>query len=220
MIQEHQLRQIPALQELSSDELASLHSVLKERRVPKGSFIVYVDDPGRSMMFLADGQAKVVLMSRDGKEIVVTYLFKGEFFGEIALLTGEDRSANVVAVTDCMLFVLEEQDFAAHISKYPGLSFAMLRVLAQRLRASSQKIGDLALYDVYRRVARTLKALSSAETVNGEERHIIKVRPTHQELSSVVGTSREMVTRALKGLEEDGYIELVGKQIIVKNVPL
>ncbi|MCB0323610.1 MAG: Crp/Fnr family transcriptional regulator [Bdellovibrionales bacterium] len=220
MIPEHQLRQIALFKELDSAELAKLGAVIQERRIPKGSYIVYEGDPGPSMMFLLEGKAKVNLVSPEGKEIVLANLDKGEFFGEISVLTGEDRSANVVATTDCRLLVFPADEFKRHVSQYPGLAFAMMKELALRLRASSEKIGDLVLYDVYRRVARTLKGLAKLVAVGDEEKLLIEERPTHQELANMVGTSREMVTRALKGLEEDGCIIIDNKRIEVRKMPI
>ncbi len=220
MIAEHQLRAIPLLSSLENDELTRLAGVLKERKVPKGSYIVYAADPGPSMMFLAQGKAKVTLVSSEGKEIVINYLLRGDFFGEIALLTGEDRSANVVASSDCVLYVLSADDFRQHMLDNSGLTLAMMRELALRLRGTVAKIGDLALYDVYRRVARTLKTMAEVVGKDAEERLMIHERPTHQELASMVGTSREMVTRALKGLEEDGCIVIEDKSIEVLKMPI
>jgi CRP/FNR family cyclic AMP-dependent transcriptional regulator len=106
------------------------------------------------------------------------------------------------------------------VNENPGLSFALMKELALRLRAASAKIGDLALYDVYRRVARTLKSMAKPEIENDEEALVIDERPTHQELANMVGTSREMVTRALKGLEEDGCITVESKRIKVIKMPI
>ena len=220
MIPAAELRKIPLFAEISEAELNHLAAVLKERRAPKASYIVYAEDPGPSMMFIADGKVKINLMSNDGKEVVLATLAEGEFFGELALLTGTDRSANVVALTDCRLFVLNEEDFNAHLKEFTGFARGMLTELALRLRAASSKIGDLALYDVYRRVARTLKSIGTPVQNEGKEIFVIEERPTHQELAAMVGTSREMVTRALKGLEEDHCIVITGKKIEVLKLPV
>jgi len=220
MIAEHQLREIPLLSELESEELLRLANMMKERRAPKGSYLVYYEDPGPSILFLIQGKAKVTLDSSEGKEIVLFNLSKGDFFGELAVLTGEDRSANVVATSDCRLFVLNAEDFRQHIKENNGLALAIMKELALRLRAASTKIGDLALYDVYRRVARTLKSMASSVMFDEEEVLRIEERPTHQELANMVGTSREMVTRALKGLEEDGCIIISNKAIEVRKMPI
>lgn len=220
MATEHQLRDIPLLKSLDATELLKLSTLVKERRAPKGSYLVYAEDPGPSIMFIVQGKAKVTLVSSEGKEIVLYNLSKGDFFGEIAVLTGEDRSANVVATSDCKVLVLDAADFRRHVQENNGLAMAMMKELATRLRQASMKIGDLALFDVYRRVARTLKSMAKPKDVDGEEILTITERPTHQELANMVGTSREMVTRALKGLEEDGCIEIDSKEILVHKMPV
>ena len=219
MISVQNLRQISLLNALDDDELKQLGTVLRERKAPKGSYIVYAEDPGPNLMFLAEGEVKITLIGDEGKEIVIAHLAAGEFFGEIALLTDEERSANVVALSDCLLYMLSKEDFEQHLLENTGLTHALLRVMACRLRSAATKIGDLALFDVYRRVARTLKTLAKKES-SEDEALVIQQRPTHQELAALVGTSREMVTRALKGLEEDGFIEVEGKRIVVHGIPL
>lgn len=215
-----ELRRIPLLSNLTDVELVNLAAMLSRRRAPKGSFIVYADDPGPSLMFLLRGKVKITLGSDDGKEAVLANLEDGDFFGELALLTGEDRSANVVALSDCELLVLSKEDFHQHLMKNNGLVFAMARELALRLRSASNRIGDLALYDVYRRVARTLKSLGTQREGQEPAVFVIEDRPTHQELANMVGTSREMVTRAMKDLEEEGCIAVEGKRIEVRRIPL
>ena len=172
-------------------------------------------------MFNLDGKVKINLYSKEGKEIIITTFSKGDFFGELSTLTSSPRSANAIAIENCLLAVLEEVDFVEHCSKFSGLSFAMLKELAERLRLSSSKISDFALLDVYRRIARTLKSLATSEQINkdGQTIQIIENRPTHQDLSSMVGTSREMVTKALKGLVEDRCIKIVGKKIEFYKMP-
>lgn len=219
MISVSDLKKIPLLSELPENELTPLSQVLKDRRAPKGSYIVSAEDNGPSMMFILEGKVKVNLLSRDGKEVVVATLHEGDFFGEIAVLTGEERSANVVAITECRIFVLQKEDFDHHLATYPGLARMMLKEMAVRLKQATSKIGDLALYDVYRRVARTLRSIGRSETREGKEIFIIDERPTHQELASLAGTSREMVTRALKGLEEDRCIIIDGKKIELFKIP-
>lgn len=213
------LKLIPILSELEEAELAAMAKVLRHLKAEKGEHLILYNDEGQSLTFVKSGRLKVSLVNDEGKEIILKLLNTGEFFGEIALLTGEKRTADVVALSACELFILSEADFRKHIENYTGLTHALLRALAFRLRAASAKIGDLALYDVYRRLARTLQELSEERDEAGALQNIIDKRPTHQELATMVGTSREMITRALKTLEDEGYIVVNGKQIEVVGVP-
>lgn len=216
---QQELRSVPLLKTLSDDELVQLVALLHEQTIKKGTYIVHQGEPGPSLMMILSGRVKITLISSEGKEVVLAHFAPGDFFGEISLLTETDRSANVVAQTDCKLAALSASDFINFLSQSPNFSLAMMRALARRLRSATAKIGDLALYDVYQRVLRALFSLAS-ETHQGEELSlVIDERPTHQELSTIVGTSREMVTRALKSLEDDGYIVMNGKRIEIRKIP-
>lgn len=210
---------VPLLAALAPEELAELLTLLHERRVAKGGYIITASEAGSSLLFLLAGSAKVTLEGEDGKEVILSLLERGAFFGEITLLTGQPRTANVIATQDSLLAVLTSDDFFRHLRSHSGLLLGLARELAGRLAAASSKIGDLALLDVTRRLVRTLRSLARPHEEGGEESALIERRPTHQDLASMVGTSREMVTRALKALEEDGSIEIREKQILLRRLP-
>ena len=130
------IRQIPLLAELSSDDLGKLSELLNVRTASKGSYIVYKDEPARFIFFILSGEVKINLVSQEGKEIVLAYLKQGEFFGELAILTGEERSANVVATSDCRLLALSEADFKENVLGLSGFALAMMRSLACLLYTS------------------------------------------------------------------------------------
>lgn len=215
MASTEQLKQISILAPLEQDELESLAPLLGKREFKKKNHIITKDDDSKNLMFLLEGKAKVTISSIEGKEVILAYLSPGDFFGELALLTGEDRSADVVAMNSCSVLFLSEADFRKHSNKFQGLNLAIMKELALRLRTATAKIADLALYDVYQRSLSALKSLAEEKEVEGERILIIQDRPKHQELASMIGTSREMVTRALKSLEEDGLIEMDGKKVTI-----
>ena len=214
-----ELKQIPLLSCLDEGELERLSQLMMKRQAKKGSYILHANDPGANILFILEGRVKVSLVGNEGKEIVIDHFEEGELFGELSVLTGELRSADVVALENSTLFVLSKDDFDHHILEHSGLTRALLKELAFRIRSSSEKIGSLALHDVYRRVALTLKALARTIDLGTEELLVVEKRPTHQEIAAMVGSSREVVTRALKGLEEDGHIQMDGKRIEIKSFP-
>ena len=220
MITTSNLKKISLLEGLDESELEQLCESLNERSFKKGAHIILAEEQGASMMFIASGKVKISISGNEGKEGVLTHLGAGEFFGEISLLTGEDRSADVIALENCQFYVLTAAEFERHMESNTGLARALLKELALRLTQTSSKLIDLMLLDVYRRVARTLKGLGREITIKeGETTTVVDKRPTHQELASLVGTSREMVTRALKDLEDEGHIRTEGKRIEVVSLP-
>lgn len=213
---ENLLKSIPILQKLEAKELANLGKLVRPQSCKKGSHIILSDQSGAEMMFLAKGKVNISRDSAKGKEVILTRLNAGDFFGEISVLTGQSRSANVVAVTDCEILVLSKSDLDKHFKEYSGFSVVLLRELANRLRIASDTIGDFALLDVTQRLAKTVRKLAKKFEVGpGKVLLMVEDRPTHQELASMVGTSREIVTRALKVLEQEGSLKIEGKNIHV-----
>ena len=206
------LKAIELFKQLSDSEILKVSQVLTEHRAAKGGTVLMAEDPGKNVFFLIEGEAKVTMIGQDGKEFLLTILEEGDFFGELSALTGEDRSANVVTLTDCHLGLISNENFLRLLSEIPNLSLSLLKSLAHKLRASSFKLGEFALMDVTERVKQTLKGLSEV-AADGEQR-VLHKRPTHVMLASMVGTSREMVTRALSLLEESGELKFEGKSVV------
>jgi CRP-like cAMP-binding protein len=198
---------------LSDKEKTKLSEALVLKDFKQGESIFLSNHEGNEIMFVADGQVDVKRTSGSGKEVILARLGVGNFFGEIALLTGATRSADVVATEDSMILILQADAFDKILSSNPGFVRALLEDLARRVSAASTRISDLALLDVYCRVHRILCSLSVKD--KNSEGKIVKERPTHKDLAAMVGTSREMVTRALSKLEEDELIKILDKSILI-----
>jgi len=108
-------------------------------RTPKNSVILFEDDPGDALYVVAKGQVKVVLIGEDGREVILSVLGEGEFFGEMALIDDEPRSAHVIAMEDSTLYVLRREDFQGILEHSPGIGLALLRELSRRLRRVDEK---------------------------------------------------------------------------------
>jgi CRP/FNR family cyclic AMP-dependent transcriptional regulator len=158
-------------------------------------------------MFVADGAVDVKRSNLDGREVIVSRLGQGDFFGEISILTESNRTADVSAAEDSMLLILQAHDFETLLSAHREFARAFLVHLAARVAAASTRIADLALLDVYCRVYKVLQSLATLNPAG--ELHVAE-RPTHRDLAAMVGTSREMVTRALTRLSEDKIIQSDG----------
>jgi CRP-like cAMP-binding protein len=204
--------------DLDPGGLAALERLAQERRYPDGSVIVSRDDPGDALYVLARGRVKVVLYGDSGREIILS-IFKspGDFFGEMSLLDGEPRSATVLAAEPSTLLVLSRRDFEAHVAAHPRTALRILRELSRRLRRADDVIGNLALLDVYGRLARQLRELAAADGVEVEGGVLVRERPTQAEIAAMIGTSRETVSRALSELARRGFIAMAGKRLLVRR---
>jgi CRP-like cAMP-binding protein len=202
------LRHVPLFHGLLEADLQAFAAACRERSYAKGSVILFQDDPGDTLYLVASGQVKVVLIGEDGREIILTVLGPGAFFGEMALIDDEPRSAHVIAMEDAALLTLRREDVHARLRASPEVGIALLRVLSKRLRRADEKIRSLILLDVNGRVAQLLLQLAAEE--GGEK---ITKRLTHHTISQMIGSSRETVSRTMRHLVDRGVIQVSRRQI-------
>lgn len=200
------LQSVPLFSQLSEEEVASISRATRNRTYPKNSVIVFEDDPGDALFVVKSGQVKVVLIGEDGREVILSVLGGGDFFGEMSLIDDQPRSAHVIAMEDSKLLVLYREDFHRCLERSPRIALGLLRALSRRLRSADDKIGGLVLLDVSGRVARLL--LELADEGNGTT---ISRSITHHTIAQMVGSSRETVSRTIRTFTENGLVA-VSKQ--------
>lgn len=210
------LRKVSIFADLPEETLSDLGKRVWQKQVDAGAVIVSQEEPGDALFVISSGKVKVVLYGETGREIILSILRDGDFFGEMALLDRQPRSANVVAVEDSSLLGLDREAFQTHLSAHPTTSLAILAEMSRRLRHADEVIGNLALLDVYARVARTIRDLAQKQGEPVDGGLLIKERPTQQEIAGLIGTSRETVSRALNDFTRRGLLEMQGKQILVR----
>jgi CRP/FNR family transcriptional regulator, cyclic AMP receptor protein len=156
---------------------------------------------------------KVMMSDDEGREVILAILGPGEYFGEMGLVDDSPRSATVVALEACELLSLAKRDFNSCLQDNFEMAMTVMRGLVKRLREADQKIGSLALMDVYGRVARLL--LEMAETVDGQK--VVTKKLAKQDIAKMIGASREMVSRVMKDLQAGGFIEVRGGSIFLRD---
>src|SRR4051812_31189174 len=189
---------------------------MRPRTVEPGTVIVSAEEAGDSMYVIASGKVKVVLYGQTGREIILSMLKAGDFFGEMSLFDRQPRSANVVAVAETQLLTLDRDAFHQHLLANPSTALAILAEMSRCLRHADEVIGNLALLDVYARVARVIRELALKQGEPADGGLLIRERPTQQEIAGLIGTSRETVSRALNDFTRRGLLEMQGKQILVR----
>jgi CRP/FNR family cyclic AMP-dependent transcriptional regulator len=188
------------------------------RQFPAKSTILRQGDPSHELYYLVSGSVTVLIEDDEGRELVLAYLNPGDFFGEIGLFNEHvNRSALVRTRGKCEVATMSYERLRSLPGLFPDILFEISAQVASRLRRMNRKIGDLAFLDVSGRVARALLDLSKEpDAMSHPEGMQIKV--TRQELGRIVGSSREMVGRVLKSLEEQHLIRASGKTIVVYGV--
>ncbi|MFN3581109.1 MAG: cAMP-activated global transcriptional regulator CRP [Pseudomonas sp.] len=182
------------------------------------STIIQAGDHSDSLFYIVKGTVTIVIEDKQGREMIIAYLNQGDFFGEMGLfeelLPQQDRSAAVRAKSECEVAEVSYEKFRELSNTDPELLYAVARQMAERLRNTTRKVGDLAFLDVTGRIARTLLDLcKQPDAMTHPDGMQIKV--TRQEIGRIVGCSREMVGRVLKSLEEQGLINVKGKTMVV-----
>ncbi len=191
--------------------LAAAH----RRKYPAKATLIYAGDKSDSIYYILKGSVTVLVEEESGREIIVAYLNKGEFFGEMAVFTNEaPRSAWVKAKTECEVAELSYGMFKELAAKHTELLYLVGRQIAERLSRTTQKVSDLAFLDVTGRVARTLVELTKQPDAMTHPDGM-QTRITRQEIGRIVGCSREMVGRVLKTLVEQGLLSAKGKTMVV-----
>ena len=185
------------------------------RSYAKNTLLVQEGDKSDQLYILVAGKLKVFLADDDGKEIVVDMLSPNQYFGEMAL-DGESRSASVMTVEASKLAVVQREDFKRFLAENPDAALALIVTLIRRARNLTRTIGNLALLDVYGRVARLL--IDNASDESGQL--VVTEKMSQHEIAQRIGSSREMVSRILSDLKEGGYLSIDGGHIVIKqNLP-
>lgn len=181
------------------------------------SFIVHEGQASKDIYYVLSGSVSVFIEDADGHTLILSYLGPGSFFGELGLFQqSATRSAWVSSRTECEIARVSYDRFRQLIHKMPELLAHLTGQLAERLRATNEKLGNLAFLDVTGRIARVLLDLSHDSQATAHPEGVV-VRVTHVDLGRMVNCSPQMVARVLHNLEEQGLIQLQGRSIIVRT---
>ena len=206
------LRSIPAFEALDGPRLETLSRMASLRHAARGSIVLNEGDRTDNIYFVVNGVLKVLVSDDEGREVILSILGSGELFGEMGVLDDHPRSATVIATQSSDLVVVTKIDFQRFLASSFEVSLFIMRGLVKRLRLADRKIESLALLDVYGRVARLL--LDLAETRDGRQ---VVAKVTKQDIAKMIGASREMVSRVMKELEQQGLIIDEDRQIILRE---
>lgn len=198
---------------LSNESLDALQEVSVSRAYPKNTVIINEDDYADSLYIIESGKVKVYCSEKNGKEFIINTMSTGEYFGELALLDDDKRSASVRTMEKSSFRIIYKEDFNKLLESHPNIAETLIRNLTKRVRSLTEKVKSLALQDVYGRVANVLTSLA----VPQDDRLVIEDKLTQQDIADRVGASREMVARILKDLSIGNYITFENRRIIINN---
>lgn len=213
-----QLEKVPLLSVLSAEQRAELAQRMRPRRFNTDQTIFMQGDDGDCMYLLLDGTIKVVSETPSGREVTLALLGPGSFFGDMALLDGEPRSASTYAVEPAQAMVLHRADFFAFLDGTPGAARSLLGFLSQRLRQANARIQDLALLTARQRLAAVLCDLARNQGIETEDGILLPKSVSHRVLAGLLGTTRETISRMAAEFRQDGCLEQAGRQLKVLDL--
>jgi len=205
------LENVPLFSGLSSAALAEIEQHGKVKLFKKNAIVINQDDETCSLYVILSGNVKVFISGQDGREAVLNHQGAGDYFGDLALIDKQPRVASVMTTEPSRFMIISREDFMKCLSKNPEIAINLIKPMTSRMRMLAKNVSNLALLDVYGRVARVLLE-QAEEQENGE---MITEKMTQQEIADMVGASRAMVSRILTDLKAGGYISVDKKRISI-----
>jgi CRP/FNR family transcriptional regulator, cyclic AMP receptor protein len=212
------LRRSQLFAQLTDSEIDSILQHTTMSRFAQGEQIFAKDDPGSSMMAVLKGRVMISSPSRDGRQVVLTVMHEGDFFGEIALLDGKERTADATAMIDCELLVVPRRSLLTLLERRPEAAIGLMHVLCERLRRTNEQVEDLAFLDLESRIAKVLVRLAEEDGNGAPKTKSIGVKISQRALGELVGGSRESVNKHLQDWKRSGIIAIEKGSIVIQDL--
>jgi CRP/FNR family cyclic AMP-dependent transcriptional regulator len=211
------LKHVPLFAKMRDVEVAQIADQCVHRECVAGDVILVEEEVGQTLFIILKGTVKISRTSDEGREVILTILKSGDFFGELSLLDGKERSATVTAIEAAELLMLRRSEFLLLVEQYPQISIELLKVLADRIRKCDVQIENLTLQDAVGRVGATLIHVAEQTGHSRGSSRIIPKLPVQQDLANMAGTARETISRIMTVFEEKKLIEREGHRVIIKD---
>ncbi|WP_024511758.1 Crp/Fnr family transcriptional regulator [Bradyrhizobium sp. ARR65] len=205
------LKMNPMFADLGSDELQRLSDLCHTRNLASGEVLFQKGDPGDALFGVRSGQIRIEAGASDGSRMTLNFMGAGELFGEVAVLDGQNRTADAIAAEPTELFVLRRDDLLNFLEREPRVAIKIITLLCRRIRWHSERMEESVLQPLSVRLARRLVALAADF---GTEVHV-----SQEQLGVFVGAARESVNRQLQSWRKDGILDLQRGRILVQDMP-
>ena len=202
---------------MAAEDRAALAGRCHWRRVMRGQQIIGHQEETRDVFFVIAGEVRATSYALSGKEVTYRDIAAGDMFGEYAAINGEPRSADVVALTDCLVASMSNTVFWEVLDRHPEVAAVTLKRLTRQIRVLTERIFEFSTLAVRNRIHAELLRLARSHTAE-DNTAVIKPAPTHAELASRVSTHREAVTRELNALAHARLVERRSDALRINDV--
>jgi CRP/FNR family cyclic AMP-dependent transcriptional regulator len=212
------LADVPLFGDLAAADLDVVAQRVRRRRYREGETIFHRNEPGVALYIIVTGKIKIHNETPDGTDRILAIFTEGEFFGELAVIDGEERSADASTLEPTELLMLTKEDLHDIIRRHPQISLHLLITIAGRLRRTTEQYQAYSTLDVNGRLAMQLLRLSEQHGTVTTSGIRIGVRLTQSDLGALVGASRESVNKVMGFFRRQGYVSVDDKnQITIHN---
>ncbi|MBN2708757.1 MAG: Crp/Fnr family transcriptional regulator [Calditrichaceae bacterium] len=211
----NELKLIPLFSEMREEDLQEIINMSVRQVYKKDNMVLIEEEIGSTMFIILSGRVKISRISDEGREVILSILVDGDFFGEMAILDGQTRSANAVTLEDTEMMIIRRENFLQILHDHPQVAINLLKELAHRLRRSDSQIKSLSLQNAMGKVASTLLRIADDSGIIKQGRVEIAHLPPQQDLANMAGTSRETISRVIKSLSQLGYVKKEGSKLII-----
>lgn len=208
------LRKHPVFCDLDAEAFEQLGRYAKSATLKRGATIFSKGDPGNSLIAVVSGTVKISISSPDGRNAILNLIGPGEIFGEVAVLDGQARTADAIANSNCEIVVIDRREFLPFVKSQPALAMKFIELLCTRLRWTSGQVEEVILQDLPGRLASALLRLTERRKASQDSRTIAV---TQQEISEMVGMSRESINKQLRAWASRNWVRLEHGAIVVLN---
>lgn len=207
------LKKVELFSSLTDDELLYIASKMVIRRFEKNEIIFHEEDTNKFMYIILHGKVKAMQTTQDGKEIILATHNSGDFFGEMSLIDGKTAPATVMAMEDSLTVIISKQDFYSLVFDQKKVLEKLLQILCSRLRESWERIEMLNLNNASQRLKMLFIMLSEKYGKKENDKMVLNIKLTHQDIAEMAGLTRETVTRVIDKWQKDGEIILKNRLI-------
>ncbi len=211
------LQNINLFNEFTMEDMQPLEKVASLSSVKKNVPIFLPGDPSQKIFLLKTGQVKISRITENGRELTLALLKPGNIFGEIEALDGTPRDTMAEALADTVLCVIPREPFLVMLRSKPDLSFRLTKLIGVRLRRIESRMEELVYRDVPARLAYILMEIANEFGIKKDNKILIGVKLTHQEIANLIGSTRETVTATLGDLRRQGLLEFDSRSILINQ---
>ena len=212
------LEKIEILRSLNAKEIAVLSRRCLWRHAQAKAWLLEEGEIGTDVYFLTSGAVRVLITPSPDREVILADINAGGYFGEMAAIDGQPRSAGILAITDATIACMPASLFREVLHKHPDVSEHLLKHFVARIRMLDQRINEFSSMDVKHRIYAELLRCSRADPTD-DHRAVVSPPPVHSDIAARVSTRREMVARELKALEREGLLAKRRGAFVITDVP-